>query len=74
MLQSTKIYAFSYFNIIIYGHIMYQYKGTDKASLDLKKNETTCLEYALSLQKKKNCALAGGRKVDLIIPSYLEWF
>lgn len=46
-----------------------QKKGTDKASLDLKKKKTF-LEYALSLQKKKIIALAGGRKVDLIIPSY----
>ena len=34
------------------------------------KKKKTFLDYALSLQKKKIIALAGGRKVDLIIPSY----
>ena len=63
---------FSYFNIIISVDISYcQYKKREliKQVLILKKKKTF-LDYASSLQKKKIIALAGGRKVDLIIPSY----
>ena len=56
MLQCIKIYAFFLFQYHhLCGHIILsiQKKGTDKASLDLKKKKKTFLEYALSLQKKK---------------------
>lgn len=72
MLQYIKIYAFFLFQFHYFcGHITLsiQKKGTDKASLDLKKKQHFS-EYALSLQKKKIIALASGGKVDLIIPSY----
>ena len=72
MLQYIKIYAFFLFQFHYFcGHIILsiQKKGTDKASLDLKK-KNTFLKYALSLQKTKIIALAGGEKVDLIILSY----
>lgn len=49
-------------------------KGTEKARLDLKKTNKKPFLGICFEPTKKIIALAGGGKVDLIIPSTLEWF